>query len=55
MNARVGDREMEGFISKFGVSGMTENERKLIELWTEKKLSVGNTLLRRRISINLHK
>ena len=43
MNARVGDGEVEGVVGKFGVSGVTENGRKLIEMCTEKRLSLGNT------------
>ena len=39
MNARVRDREGEGIVGIFGVSKMNEKGRKLIELYTEKKLS----------------
>ena len=42
MNAKVRGCEMEGVVGKFGVSGMNENGRKLIEPCMEKKLSLGN-------------
>ena len=42
MNARAGDSEV-GVAGKFGVSGVNENGRKLTEMCTEKRLSVGNT------------
>ena len=32
MNAVVGDRELEGIVGKFGISGMNENGRKLRKL-----------------------
>ena len=48
MNARVGDREVEGVVSKFEVSGANENGRKLIEIFTVKRLSVGNTFFEKK-------
>ena len=45
MNARVGDNKVEGVVGKFGLPGSNENGRKLTELYTGKKLSVGNTFL----------
>ena len=53
MNARVGNSEVESVVGKFGVSGANENGRKLIELCTEKRLNVGNTFLRKSISMSL--
>ena len=32
MNATAVDREMEGVVGKYGVSGMNENGRKVIEV-----------------------
>ena len=43
MNARVGESEVKGVVGKFGVSEVNENGRKLIEMYTEKRLSLGNT------------
>ena len=40
MNARVGDCRVEGVLSKFEISRMKENGRKLIDLCMEKKLSL---------------
>ena len=44
MNARVGDSKVEGVVGKCGVSGVNKNGRKLIEMCTEKRLSVESTL-----------
>ena len=52
MNARVGDNEVEGVVGKFGVSGVNENGRKLIEMCTEKKLGLGNTFFEKK---DIHK
>ena len=41
MNARMGDREVEGSVGKFGVLGTNKNGRKLVEMCTKKRLSVG--------------
>ena len=41
MNAMLGDSEV-GVVGKFGVSGVNENGRKLIEMCIEKRLSLGN-------------
>ena len=41
--------KVEGVVGKFGESGTNENERKLIELCMEKKLSVGNTFFEKRV------
>ena len=48
MNARVGYSEVGGVVGIFGVSGVNENGRKLIEMWTERRPSVGNTSFERR-------
>ena len=45
MIARVGDSEVERVVGKFRVSGMNENGKELIEMCTEKRLSVGNTFV----------
>ena len=52
INARVGDSKVEGIVGKFGLSGMNEYGRKLIELCTGKKLSIGNTLFKKK---DIHK
>ena len=54
MNARVGDNEI-GVVGKFGVSWANENERKLSEMCTESRLSVGNRFVRESISISFHR
>ena len=38
----------------FGVSGANKNGRKLIEICTENRLSVGNALFEKSISKGLH-
>ena len=38
----MGDSEVEGVVGKSGVSGVNENGRKLIDMCTEKRLSLGN-------------
>ena len=42
---------VEGVVGKFGVSGANENGRKLIEMCTEKRLSLGNTFFEKK---NIH-
>ena len=42
MNARFGDSEVEGGLGKFGVSGVNENGRKLIDVYG-KETECGNT------------
>ena len=44
MDGRGGAGEVEDIVYNFWVSGMNENGRKLIELCTERKLSMGNKL-----------
>ena len=43
MNAKVGDREREGVVGKFGVPGINENGECLVEMCVERGLIVGNT------------
>ena len=45
MNVRVGGSKVESVVGRVGVSEVNENGRKLIELCTKKKLSVGNTFI----------
>jgi hypothetical protein len=48
LNARVGDREVDGVIGKYGVSGMNESGECLIELYAQHELVVGNTWFRKK-------
>ena len=54
MNSRGGDIEVEGVVGKFRVSGANENGRILIEMCTEKRLTVGNTFFGEKPSISLY-
>ena len=49
INARVDDSEVEGVVGKSGVLGANENGRKLIEMCSEKRMSVGNTFFVKKI------
>ena len=48
MPQEVGDSEVEDFVGIFAVLGANENGRKLIEMITEKRLSVGNTFFEKK-------
>ena len=51
----MGDSEVEGVVGKFGVLGVNENGRKLIEMFTQTRLSLGNTFLEKKmIYLSLH-
>ena len=53
MNTKMDDSEVEGVVCIFGVSRVNENGRKLIEMCTEKKLSVSNETYSVRKTVNL--
>ena len=49
MNAKVGDREIDRVIGRFGVPGMNENGEKLVELCSERCLIVENTWFQKKL------
>ena len=49
MNAKVGDREIDGITGKFGVPGVNENGEKLVEMCAERDLIVGNTWFQKKM------
>ena len=49
MNAKVGDREVDGVIGKYGVPGMNENGECLVEICKGRGLSVGNTWFKKKL------
>ena len=49
MNAKVGDRERDEIVGKFGVSGMNENGVCQLKLCNEKGLIVGNTWFEKKL------
>ena len=49
LNAKVGDRVVEGVIGKYGVPGVNENGERLVEVCIERRLSVGNTWFQKRM------
>ena len=42
LNARVGDREVEGVLGKFGVPGENDSGERLLEMCVERELVIGN-------------
>merc|ERR1712055_719203 len=48
LNARVGDREVEGVIGKFGVPGENESGERLLEMCMERELVVGNSMFKKK-------
>ena len=49
LNAKVGDREIEGVIGKYGVPGVNENGESLIEMCNERSMIVGNTYFEKKL------
>lgn len=49
LNAKVGDRGVDGVIGKYGVPGVNENGERLVEVCIERRLSVGNTWFQKRM------
>ena len=48
LNARVGDREVEGVVGKFGVPGENESGERLLEMCVERELVIGNSMFRKK-------
>ena len=48
LNARVGDREVEGVVGKFGVPGENVSGEKLLEMCVERELVIGNSMFRKK-------
>ncbi|MEL7523216.1 MAG: endonuclease/exonuclease/phosphatase family protein, partial [Cyanobacteria bacterium J06553_1] len=49
MNAKVGDREKDGVVGKFGVPGINENGECLVEMCAERDMIVGNTWFQKKL------
>ena len=49
MDARVGDREREGVIGKFGVPGINENSECLVEMCVERGLIAWDTCFEKKL------
>ena len=49
MNAKVGNREVYKVVGKYGVPGVNENDERLVEVCSEKRLSIGNTWFEKRL------
>jgi len=49
MNAKVGDREQDGVVGKFGVPGINENGECLVEMCAERGLICGNTWFQKKM------
>ena len=49
MNAKVGDRERDGVLGKYGVPGINENGERLVEMCTERRMIIGNTWFKKRM------
>ena len=48
LNARVGDREVEGVTGKFGVPDVNDSGERLLEMCMERELVVGNTRFKKK-------
>ena len=48
LNARVGIREIEGVVGKYGVPGVNESGEKLVDMCIEKDLAIGNSFFRKK-------
>ena len=49
MNAKVGNREVDRVVGKYGVPGVNENGERLVEVCSERRLSIGNTWFQKRL------
>ena len=49
MNGRVGSREVYGVVGKYGVPGVNENGERLVEVCSERRLSMENTWFQKRL------
>ena len=49
MNAKVGNREVYRMVRKYDVLGINENGEKLVEVCSERRLSIGNTWFQKRL------
>ena len=49
MNAKVGDREKDGVLGRYGVPGVNDNGERLVEMCSERRLIVGNTWFQKRM------
>ena len=44
MNAKVGNREVDRVVREYGILGVNENGERLVEVCSERRLSIGNRL-----------
>ena len=49
MNAKVGNREADMGVGKYGVPGVNENGERLVEVCCKRRLSIGNTWFEKRL------
>ena len=49
MNAKLGNREVHTVVGKYGVPGVNENGERLVEIYWERRLSMGNTWFQKRL------
>ena len=48
LNARVGEREVEGVLGKFGVPGENDSGERLLEMCVERELVIGNSMFKKK-------
>ena len=49
MNAKVGDRKVYRVVGKYGLAGVNENGERLVEVCSERRLSIGITWFQKRL------
>ena len=49
LNARVGDGELEGVVGKYGVSGENESGERLLDMFVEQELAIGNSFFKKKV------
>ena len=55
LNARVGKREVEGVLGKFGVPGENDSGERLLEMCVERELVIGNSMLKKKRKAKLRR
>ena len=48
LNARVGNRVIDGVVARYGVQGINDSGVKLVEMCTGQELTIGNTLFKKK-------
>ena len=49
MNAKVGNREVYKGVGKYGVPGVNENDERLVEVCSKRRVIIGKTGLQKRL------